>query len=320
MDRILGYYPFFTAVCAIAIMMVLVVFNMYLLARHKKSLASIVVHIVSAFVTAGVIFYMIGTALFVLPEADSYMHLAGFAFFTSLLCGVTGAVVLAVIGKKHTMRNLPQNIPQAFKNIEALVFVIGQDGMISHINHDKKYRDYFGDIDTIDGMLAYLNEHCESGKKLPKDLDALQNNTSCELILPESSTSVQISVQPVYYREHFLGYTAVIEDITSVRQTEKDLEEQNEILELANSRLARYIKDAGALEAEKERLMILDKLQQTLIADIEQSLQQMSDMKQHAFDDHTYRYMMKELAADLRKIYDKVRSTVGQISGKDVKT
>ena len=65
MDRILGFYPFFIALLAILAIAVIGIYNMHLLARHKKSLATICIHIVSLFAMAGIIFYMMGTAVFV---------------------------------------------------------------------------------------------------------------------------------------------------------------------------------------------------------------------------------------------------------------
>jgi hypothetical protein len=88
-------------------------------------------------------------------------------------------------------------------------------------------------------------------------------------------------------------------------------------LNLANEKLTNYIKVAGELEAEKERLQILTQIQENLIHDIEKALSAIHHIKQDNFEDNTYRMELKTLAEKLRQIYKEVRHAVGQIAGKE---
>jgi hypothetical protein len=111
----------------------------------------------------------------------------------------------------------------------------------------------------------------------------------------------------------------VLEDVTAIRNIEKKLSKQNEALVFANERLSKYIMAAGALEAEKERLQILSQVQETLIKDIEKVLPSIRNITQHCFEGGSYQIAMRDFAIELRSIYQKVRSAVGHIAGKEGK-
>ncbi len=89
-------------------------------------------------------------------------------------------------------------------------------------------------------------------------------------------------------------------------------------LEAANSKLARYIKMAGVLEAEKERLRILEQLQAALIKKIEDAVVRVDELQREYLTHPAYNAEIRIAANSLRSIYRDVRESVNQISAKEI--
>lgn len=315
----LGFYPIFTATATILAILIISIFNMHLLAQHKTNHYTVCVHAASLFAVLSLVFHMISEAVIVLPLHTFYCKLSQ---VTCLLTGfsmVGGIITALALGQKHSWRNLYYNIQDALSRIEDVVFVIDRDGTITYINHPSKYRALFGDIDKMEPLLSYIKEHFGVCIESLDTLHVLSDMLTYELDF-DCADSYIFQISPIIIGDTQCGYTAVLENIFTIRVSEKILQEQIECFEQANKKLSNYIKAAGALEAEKERLQILQQVQETLIHDIEKALFCIQDVKQHRFKDDTYQTEMKKLAAQLRQIYQKVRSAVGQIAGKEGST
>ncbi len=319
MGKTLGFYPLFIAGVAVTAILVICIINMYLLARHKRNYITVFIHILSLFVAFGLIFHMMGVAVFVHPISEIYRWLSMISFLlagSTIVCCVVFAVIF---GKKYSLRNLPYSILDALKNIDEVVFVIDCEGNILHINHPEKYFRFFGRINTLEELQSFLKEHCATSEEAYKPMESISGNQICELYFEWAKTNAIIQIAPIAFGGNWHGYTAVLEDVTAIRNIEKKLSKQNEALVFANERLSNYIMAAGALEAEKERLLILSQVQETLINDIEKVLPSIYNIKQHCFENGSYQIAMREFAIELRSIYEKVRSAVGHIAGKEGK-
>ena len=317
MSRMLGFFPLIIAIITVILVMVISFINMYLLTKHKKNYVIICVHIVSIFAVFGLIFYMMSAGVFVHPLSNYYLKLSNVFLLLSVI-GILGGAVLTVIGgKKYSLKNSPPSIPVALTNIEDVVFVINPEGVITHINHPNKFYNMLGDVGHIGQLYTYLKEHSNSQVGDFENIVS-PSTTICELFFDKINTYAVLKLLPIESGSIRLGYTAVLEDISAIRAIEKELLEQNEQLVQANNKLTNYIKTAGALEAEKERLQILTRVQESLIYDVEKALFSVKNLKKRCFEDGTYHIAMKELAAQLREIYQKVRNAVGEISGKEM--
>lgn len=317
MRTTLGFYPFFIAVMTVIAIVVLCLINMYLLARHKRNHITICIHIFSLFTVFSLIFYMMHVAVY--PIAENYKILSIIFLFLAFATIFIGSIFAFLFEKKYSLKNLPHSIPDALKNIDDLVFVIDGEGTILHINHPEKFYSLFGNISTAKELYPFLKEHCLPNEKGVQSLNSISDVQRCEFYFDWVRTSVIFKVSPVVLGDRCLAYTAVLEDITAVRNTEKMLREQNEALILANERLSNYIIAAGKLEAEKEGLQILSQIQETIMIDIKKALPIIQEIKQNCLQDGSYQIVMKEFAAQLRQIYEKVRNTVGKIAGKEGK-
>ena len=318
MNRTLGTYPFLISLIAIIALVTVCVFNMYLVVKHKKSYFTICVHIVSLLGASSLIFSMLGAAMFVRPVSEIYNRAAHTAFVLAVLSILCALLFWLVRGRRRGFNNLPYSIAEALKNIEPLVFVIDQDGSITNINNSKQYHNLLEDTSSLDELLRFLKMHCTSSEMLFEIPEGVYERLVCELYLEQTKSYIQFQLTPIFVGTGFVGYTAVLEDISSIKNSEKNLEDKNKILQQANVKLSQYIKAAGALEEEKERLQILTHIQETLISDIEKALSTVRCTKTHSFSDGTYPDAMQALAAQLRQIYQTVRRAVGQIAEKEV--
>ncbi len=317
--RTLGFYPFFIAVITVIVIAGFCLINMFLLARHKRNHITICIHIFSLFSVFSLIFYMMRVAVFAHPIAEKY-HVLSIIFLLFAAATIFSGVIFAFLfKKKYSLRNLPHSVPDALKNIDDLVFVIDGEGAILHINHPEKYHSLFGNVSTAEELYVFLKEHCLPREEGVIPLNNISDTQGCELYFDWVKTNVIFKLTPVVLGDSCLAYTAVLEDVTVVKNTEKMLREQNKAFILANERLSKYIIAAGELEAEKERLQILSHVQETVIIDIEKVLPFIHEIKQNCLQDGSYQIVMKEFAAQLRQIYEKVRSTVGKIAGKEGK-
>lgn len=320
MNRMLGFYPLFWAVIAIIAIFIVCFFNMYLLAKHKKSLYTVFFNVVSLFTVLGLTFSMLSVAVFVHPMSKLYQNLWQGSLFLTLGSMLIGIIAVLTVRKKQGLRNLTHNIPDTLESIEAVVFVVGRDGTVAHINHLEKYRILFGNIGTLDQLIAFIHMNCNVCEKDLESMDNILGQQTYEIYNEQVKAYFLFQLNPILIGDNLMGYTAVLEDITAIRNSERKLREQNESLRQANAKLSQYIQAAGALEAEKERLQILSQVQETLIRDIEKALYIIRSVKQRGFEDSTYQEAMKVLAAQLRNIYQKVRCAVGQIAGKEGNT
>ncbi len=316
MSRTLGFFQLVIAIAVIAVLVAIGIVNMYLLARHRRSCFTVSFHLSSLFAVCGLASYMLSTVVFVLPLADRYRTLSHHFLILWGFSVLGGAAAVFVLRKRRSDTNLSQNIARALAGINDVVFVVDRDGFVTHINHPERYRDLFGDIGTMDELVQFMNANCSP--VWVQEPNALTDTACRELFFSKTDTYDIFWVSPITVSGNHIGYTAVLEDVTTVKRGETKLREQNEYLRQANARLANYVKVAGALEAEKERLQILEHVQVTLINDIEQALTAVRQIKKYSFQDDTYRSAAKGLAQQLRAVYNEVRKAVGAISGKEV--
>lgn len=319
MNKILSFYPFFTAIITIIATTAICFFNMYMLARHRKSYFTVIINISSLFTLSFLVFHMMGSAVFALSLSKIYLQISHVSLLFMLSCIIIGLIVIIIWGKTRTYKNMSTNILNALSSINDIVFVVDVDGNISHINHPIKYNSLFGKIENVNNLTHFMELNCCANWKYSKGIDLIEDTATCQVSFNNSKTHYIFKLTPIIISNGSpLGYTAVLEDISVIKASEALLQERNHYLTAANERLSNYVRVAGALEAEKERLAILEHVQETLICHIEKILLTIGRNKQNCFDDYTYSTFMKNLATQLREVYNTVRNSVNKIAGKDV--
>jgi hypothetical protein len=262
-------------------------------------------------VLVGLACQLIGAAIFPLPVARMYHLIARIAFAMAVITALLGLIFIRAFKMKKFSKTFPRSISNALESIEDIVFTVDRDGIITHINHPEKLSE---PLRTIHDLHVLVQQHCITEPLSLEALRCLKEACTCEMYFENTETHLIFRAVPI---PSISSYAVVLEDVSDIRHVEKKLKVQNEMLNLANERLTNYIKVAGELEAEKERLQILTQIQENLIHDIEKALSAIHHIKQQNFEDNTYGAELKALAEKLRQIYQKVRNAVGQIAGKE---
>ncbi|MEA5060366.1 MAG: hypothetical protein VB049_10100 [Candidatus Pelethousia sp.] len=314
MNRTIGFYPFFIAAIMIIVILAISFLNMYLLARHKRNPFILWIHGISLLTVGSLIFHMVGSAVFVLPLSAFYDTLWRMLLLLAGIGALGGVATVLLRGQTQRFTNWNHSIPEALKSLTDTVFVADQNGVITYINCSEKYQALFGSIGTMDGLASFLQNYCAQPLTIPENL---AETITYLLYLEYAKAHMVLQVSPIFIAGNRLGYTVVLHNISAIKDSEKELDAQNKALRRANAKLSEYIRAVGALEAEKERLQIFAQVQETLIRDMERVLLSIRAIKQQRFKNGMYQAAMKELAVQLRAIYQKVRSSVGRISGKE---
>ncbi|MHC1695517.1 MAG: hypothetical protein AB9835_09680 [Eubacteriales bacterium] len=305
MNRTLAFVPFAAIFAAISLMLLICFINIYILARHRRSFFTLCLHLCSFFGLCGLFFYLMSAAVFVLPLSRTYIALSQASFILLGIGIAAGGVILAQSGRRSRHDSLSPNIGQALSGIDSIVFVADADGTVTQLNHPDLFEELFGDIRTLDELSGLTGIGIPAGDT--EDVRAFSIGEDRDLVC---------SIYPIIHKKHCLGHTVIIEDVSDIRRGERILRERNEYLAGANEKLSGYIKVAGALEEERERLSILEHVQSTLIGDMERALSSIRRIKQD-FSDERYGDEIGSLASLLRGVYDEVRRAVGRIAGKE---
>lgn len=317
MNRILGYYPLGTVAMTIIALSTICYTTLYVITHYKHNAITTYLNVLSGLATVTLVFHMLQEATFVHPMSGFYHNLL---LFTASLLGLgflLGIVISVFWMKRYRFFKPARNTTDALSRIEDVVFVIDRQGAITYVNHPQELKDFIGALTTMEELEAFLvqNGFHEKSDMRFKDLGA--SSLNYELVHKELGRNKTLSLCPIILKDKRLGYTAILEDVTAIRNSEALLQEQNEKLIWANGKLSSFIKAAGDLEAEKERLIIINKIQETLISDMEKAMQDINTIKSTDLEKGLYKSDLKGLAVKLRHIYQKVRSSVVQISGKE---
>jgi transcriptional regulator with GAF, ATPase, and Fis domain len=148
-------------------------------------------------------------------------------------------------------------------------------------------------------------------------LQSLKDKIQAELRLSRYEQWYALSIYPIHSGNECLGYIMIMQDITSIKNLETQLQAQNDALEEANRQLSRDAHMAGILEAEKQRLQVQEKVQSEILKQIEQAITDIGTMRTFYKDTGQFcRDDAAELAERLRSIHKDVRKSIGAISGR----
>ncbi len=310
MSRTLNFHPFIITIATVAVVLTICVLNMFMLAKHKKSWITAYIHVVSLLVIGGLIFHMMSVVVFVLPLSGNYSRLSRMLFLAAGAVAVAGGAALSIWRRRHHHGGI--SIPLALSGIEDIVFVADSDGLITYINHRDEFYNLFGKVISISQLLSFVQNNA-----FQMTLDDVADTDVFDGIYVTPSKCCRVFITPIVIRANRLGYTAVIDDISAMKESERLLQEQYDDLSQANIKLTQSIRLAGALEAEKQRLQILEQVQTTLAGDIEKVLSSIRRIKQQDIEEGTYPACVRKLASQFRQIYHEVRGAVGSIAGKE---
>ena len=300
---------------SVFVILLLCAVNILLFAKYRRSELSALLHISSCFLALSVFCFMIDGVVLNLPQEKLFQTAGKVSFLIFCLCISTSVMIFLIrIKKDKSFFQLPPNLESVFSSAEDISFVVDYNGNILQVNHPAKLK-RLSHSATLADMIDSLNG-CFSGKT-PKIEEI---NTSVEVLQYEISVTetgkfYHMIISPILSNDTKIGFTVLLAEITSIRQSELVLEHLNKELEDGNHKLAKYVKVAGALEAQTARLNILKNILSELILKIEVTRDHIRQTSGSVSFDKTYRQDIKRLAEELRSIYKDVRAAVGRIAG-----
>ena len=318
MERILDFEAFIWAMITIVMLCTGIFLNIKLATKFKKSFMLYLIHFFTLFVLITLSAYSMSVAVENIPVTYTYALIAQISGLLACVVLSVGVLVHFIFEDKFSFQDVALNLSHAFEKLDELVFVVDSDGTITHINHQDQFEQIFGQSKTLVELFDFI-EACgfESNEVLSQKKRMLES-FAIEMSFPAQEVCYFFDMRPVIMKSgQLVGFTAVIQNMTEIKKSEITLEKRNGYLEQANAKLNHYVTVSSALEAENERLLVIDHLQKTLISQIEQSLHHLRHINMLGFKEHTYSDDLKELSHQLREIYKEIRSSVDKMSRKE---
>lgn len=310
----------------LTILLLLCAVNIHFFVYRQRNAYSNFVHIFSVSGLLGTFCFLMDTVILDL-YFEYYFRMAGSIFF--VLGGLFAVFLLFeyFFVRKKTPKNfcLAPDLKSIFTAIDDIALIIDYSGYITEVNHTQKYEDLFGNSKTIGDIVRNLsNKTSESYLELL--MKGMENKEKVQAEFQDGKTEERylITYMPVLKREH--GFIIVITNISDIKKSEIKIKMYNKYLKEANHKLTDYIKIANTLEAEKERLSLLEQIQKDLIHRIENAIILIKNIQRKLAKNpeeyqHTYQDEILQVTDILRKVYKDVRRTITQIqrTGKVIK-
>ena len=279
----------------LALMLILIFFNMWLFVRRRANIASRLFHLSSFWGLVGMFCTLIETIILGLPFKSYFQTAGSIAFF---LCGIVlfGSLFTFIIMKKKDLQafRFSPDLRDVFTGMEDVALILDYKGFVVESNDSKKTEDLFGDCTSLHSLISKERQ---------------------EFFLSAAAEDYLVKMSPIIDRGSCLGYTLVAQNITEKKMFERKMKESNERLEEANQKLLTYMKIGHVLEAEQARLDILQQVQVGLMKKIEEVITRLQAIQKKGFDkDHKNRKEILDLAEILRKAYKEMRISLRQIS------
>lgn len=309
---VLTYYPFFIACFAILSIIFIAIINLILFSKYKKSITMRLINICSVLFIASTCFYLLAISVQILPISQTYLSLSKALLGLGIFVTIIAVINLFIWKLLHPHARLSPNLVEALSQLEDIVFIIDSDQIITPINHFEEFNSILCGAMNLNSLTHFLSNYCSN----PSLNSNIEIQKKCEFYLPDKNKHYLIYLTPIYSKNNIeVGYTGILSNITELKKQEQVYHERNLLLEDANIKLENSVLISGALAFEKERLEIIEHIQNHLIKEIESSLISLKRLKNDEID---FMKALKAIILQLREIYSEVRRSVDKISRKDV--
>lgn len=294
--------------------------NAVVVTRYRRDTPVVLFHISSLFCMAGLFCILIKTSILNLDFEPVFDNAGRMALLLSVLMYIMTAIIYAVGRKDYRLRFPSMDLKSVFQTVDDLTIVSDYKGRIVDVNDPDLLNSLQSKTETVQELIRTLGAHADSAvlDDIAARLPALKEKLYAEIQLKKIDAWYALGVFPVFAGVECLGYTIILQNITHVKKTEQLLQVQNDALEQANLKLARDAHLAGVLEAERERLRVLEKVQTDLAQQIENTITQVAYIRnRHAETDLVVQQEAARIADQLRWVYKEVRKSISSISGKE---
>lgn len=318
MDRTASIVLLIKTFSFIVVILFLCTVNIFVFVRHKRNFLTISLHVFSLFLLSGLFCLMIDGVILNLPIEKVYQKVA---YLSLIICGIIIAediVAIMIKRKKDVIYfGLSPNLEAVFLATNDLSLVADYRGIITQVNHPEKLDVLCRRHTTLMDVFSELKDRINVEWPFPEYISELTESIQCEVSFCERTEYYLLKVSPIILGEASAGFTVLFEDISAIRRSEINLSDQNILLKQANEKLSHFVKIAGALEAQKERLNILEQIQAALTEKIERAILCVRNIQNTNFENQCYQRDIREVANLLRGVYAEVRISVSRIAGKD---
>lgn len=293
----------------------------YVHVRYRKNAVSAVVTTASILLLLGLFCVLIDIAILEL-NFERIFRLAG--YFLVLLSALFFTVSLCVhfFSRKRRANYFfsTPDLKSVFNAIDDLALVFDYRGVIAEANHPEMLSGLFPNANSLKDILTELGKSSERLELNDLDYDHtyIRKKLQSEVQLAKNEAWYNVSFLPIVSGEDYLGSIIILQNITAIKQTEQLLRLQNGYLADANQKLINYVQIASVLEAENERLKLMERIQADLIYKIENAVSLVQRIqKEQYFSQKQFKEDVTDAADLLRSVYKDVRCSIGKISGEE---
>lgn len=302
------------------LLIALTVANIYFFTGRRHTFFTLGIHISSFFGGIYLFCLFIQTSILELPF-ESYYRNAGAASLTLCIATFLLACVTFVFCKRKSLTNMyiTPDLSSVFYAIEDIAVICDYNGKIIEINQSPNEKRLFGEIciniEDITCLLLSISPESEH-ELIKSSLTDLKTRHQLEINIAEMGGCFMVTSSPIMTDgTNYIGTSIVFHNIRKERELINEIDSQNHSLQLANKELIDYVKVANVLEAEKERLKLLQDLQSRLIQRIEAVISHINNIQ-----DKQYKHLndcqkdVNLVSSELRDIYKAVRCSINSIS------
>lgn len=319
--RILEQQVIIETAFLITVLLSLFIVNLYFLLRLKLSRLTLLIHISSFFALIFLLCLLMDVIVLDLPVEYLYRSAARISLTLCLVTLLLPIVSFLFTGRSSNMkfRRMP-NLKSVFTSMEDLALIVDYEGFISEVNHPERLLSLLGrEFNTMSTFMTRLREIASdnSFEELESTFLEAREMLQLEIHFPEQNQHYLLSLTPLDLNGAYCGATIVLHDITELKASEQQLKLHNEYLKEANQKLSSYVRIANVLEAEKERLTLLQQVQTVMSCRMEEVIAYVRNIRESTLDNNIYKNEVSKVADMLRDVYKEVRLSVQSISGKE---
>lgn len=306
-----------SAFLLLALMIIILIVNTGLRIKREHNLFLYIINLASIF-GGGFLFCLFIQNGILDLKTEQYYLIIGRVMFSLFFATVLVGLIMLVFLRNSSMTGLrlSPNLESVFTIMEDAVFIIGVDGKIINSN--------IVAIKFANRQVVHLNDFLNIISEKCSDKDYCLVKKLFEDISVSSKSNIQISerfyqlvVFPIYSDSNCcIGANIELRDIHERIVLAEKFDSQNEQLLSANKLLFEQIKILNSLEEEKERLRLLNEIQDSLVNQIEQIKNDISQFN-NSLNNKTlndYYDCISNVTKKLRIVFSDVRSSVDRLS------
>jgi hypothetical protein len=320
--RVLDKSIVLSVAAILVLMLAAAAVNIFITVRFRRSRAVVLFQLASLFCVFGLFGLLMDLAILELRLELFYRFAYRLILSLSLVTYAAAAMTHFIRSKLNpNVCEAVADLKSVFSTVDDVAIIADYAGRIVDVNHPEALKKLALEAVTLQDLMRALGipATAQVPDKLSGRLPAETAKVQFEVMLGQHALWYALSFYPIIAHDEYLGHALILQDITSIKNLEAQLQRQNDELEAANRQLAQDAHMAGVLEAEKQRLQVLESVQEDLAQHIEHAITEVHTLRRVYDESGSFcREEAARLAEGLRRIHKDVRRSIGAISGRSV--